>query len=152
MLIPPSPQACSCHVPALPTSISLSSDEHVRPSSCSCLLFNHPSFAYHVDAGTCNPYKASINMQGINTVLQGVSVNTYLHSPLLHRGSHSLGLCAQGRPPPLPPHPTGKTRVAHIQRSCGYALRNTLSIAEIKRAIDIIRAQVRGARIQCPLR
>mmetsp|Transcript_6759 Transcript_6759/g.18121 ORF Transcript_6759/g.18121 Transcript_6759/m.18121 type:complete len:518 (-) Transcript_6759:597-2150(-) len=35
----------------------------------------------------------------------------------------------------------GKTRVAHIQRSCGYALRNTLTIAEIKRAIDIIRSQ-----------
>ncbi|KAJ9522944.1 hypothetical protein QJQ45_023745, partial [Haematococcus lacustris] len=35
----------------------------------------------------------------------------------------------------------GKTRVAHIQRSCGYALRPTLSIAEIERAIKLIRAQ-----------
>lgn len=36
----------------------------------------------------------------------------------------------------------GKTKVAHIQRSCGYALRPTLSIAEIRRAVKIIKDQV----------
>lgn len=35
----------------------------------------------------------------------------------------------------------GKTKVAHIQRSCGYALRPTLSIANIEKAIGIIRKQ-----------
>lgn len=35
----------------------------------------------------------------------------------------------------------GVTRVAHIQRSCGYALRPTLSIEDIARAVQIIRAQ-----------
>ncbi|GIM03232.1 hypothetical protein Vretimale_8026, partial [Volvox reticuliferus] len=35
----------------------------------------------------------------------------------------------------------GKTRVAHIQRSCGYALRPTLSIDDIGRAVEIIKAQ-----------
>ena len=36
----------------------------------------------------------------------------------------------------------GKTKVAHIQRSCGYALRPTLSVEEIERAVQIIKAQV----------
>ncbi|EFJ48941.1 hypothetical protein VOLCADRAFT_117389, partial [Volvox carteri f. nagariensis] len=38
---------------------------------------------------------------------------------------------------------TGKTRVAHIQRSCGYALRPTLSVEEIGRAVQaqIIKSQ-----------
>lgn len=35
----------------------------------------------------------------------------------------------------------GVTKVAHIQRSCGYALRPTLSIAEIGKAVSIIKAQ-----------
>lgn len=35
----------------------------------------------------------------------------------------------------------GVTKVAHIQRSCGYALRPTLSIADIGRAVQIIRGQ-----------
>ncbi|KAG2449895.1 hypothetical protein HYH02_000001 [Chlamydomonas schloesseri] len=35
----------------------------------------------------------------------------------------------------------GKTKVAHIQRSCGYALRPTLSIDEIGKAVQIIKAQ-----------
>ncbi|MEW5301074.1 MAG: hypothetical protein WDW36_003956 [Sanguina aurantia] len=35
----------------------------------------------------------------------------------------------------------GKTKVAHIQRSCGYALRPTLSIDDIERAIKVIKAQ-----------
>ncbi|GFR52410.1 hypothetical protein Agub_g14981, partial [Astrephomene gubernaculifera] len=35
----------------------------------------------------------------------------------------------------------GKTRVAHIQRSCGYALRPTLSIEEIERAVKVIKSQ-----------
>ncbi|GAX82663.1 hypothetical protein CEUSTIGMA_g10089.t1 [Chlamydomonas eustigma] len=35
----------------------------------------------------------------------------------------------------------GKTKVAHIQRSCGYTLRPTLLISEIEKAIQIIRAQ-----------
>lgn len=34
-----------------------------------------------------------------------------------------------------------ETKVAQIQRSCGYALRPTLTIAEIKRATQIIKAQ-----------
>jgi hypothetical protein len=37
----------------------------------------------------------------------------------------------------------GKTKVAHVQRSCGYALRPTLSIAEIERIVRIVKAQVR---------
>ena len=41
-------------------------------------------------------------------------------------------------PPPFPPSPAaGKTRVAHIQRSCGYALRPTLSIDEIGKAVQV---------------
>ncbi|BDA45460.1 Uncharacterized protein YnbB [Coccomyxa sp. Obi] len=36
---------------------------------------------------------------------------------------------------------TPKTRVASIQRSCGYALRPTLSIAAIERAVPIIKEQ-----------
>ena len=32
--------------------------------------------------------------------------------------------------------------MAHIQRSCGYALRPTLSIADIAKAVSIIKAQV----------
>uniref|UniRef100_A0A383VT04 Uncharacterized protein n=1 Tax=Tetradesmus obliquus TaxID=3088 RepID=A0A383VT04_TETOB len=35
----------------------------------------------------------------------------------------------------------GVTKVAHIQRSCGYALRPTLTVAEIGRAVQIIKAQ-----------
>jgi len=31
----------------------------------------------------------------------------------------------------------GKTRVAHIQRSCGYALRPTLTVQEIGRAVQV---------------
>lgn len=31
----------------------------------------------------------------------------------------------------------GKTRVAHIQRSCGYALRPTLTVEEIGRAVQV---------------
>jgi hypothetical protein len=31
--------------------------------------------------------------------------------------------------------------VAHIQRSCGYALRPTLSVEEIGRAVEMIKAQ-----------
>lgn len=31
----------------------------------------------------------------------------------------------------------GKTRVAHIQRSCGYALRPTLTMQEIGRAVQV---------------
>ena len=38
----------------------------------------------------------------------------------------------------------GKTKVALIQRSCGYALRPTLSIADIERAVNIIKAQSNG--------
>jgi cystathionine beta-lyase family protein involved in aluminum resistance len=34
---------------------------------------------------------------------------------------------------------TGQTRVCHIQRSCGYALRPTLTIADIRAAITTIR-------------
>jgi len=39
----------------------------------------------------------------------------------------------------------GKTKVAHVQRSCGYALRPTLSIDEIERIVKIVKAQVGGA-------
>ncbi|KAI8477427.1 MAG: putative methionine gamma-lyase [Monoraphidium minutum] len=35
----------------------------------------------------------------------------------------------------------GKTRVAHVQRSCGYALRPTLSIDEIERIVRVVKAQ-----------
>ncbi|KAF6263851.1 methionine gamma-lyase-domain-containing protein [Scenedesmus sp. NREL 46B-D3] len=35
----------------------------------------------------------------------------------------------------------GLTKVAHIQRSCGYALRPTLTVEEIGRAVQIIKAQ-----------
>ncbi len=41
----------------------------------------------------------------------------------------------------LLPRPAGLTKVAHIQRSCGYALRPTLSVADIGRAVQIIKAQ-----------
>ena len=34
-----------------------------------------------------------------------------------------------------------ETRVAQIQRSCGYALRPTLTIAEIERAVKLIKGQ-----------
>jgi cystathionine beta-lyase family protein involved in aluminum resistance len=37
----------------------------------------------------------------------------------------------------------GKTKVAHVQRSCGYALRPTLSIGEIERIVKVVKAQVR---------
>ena len=37
----------------------------------------------------------------------------------------------------------GKTKVAHVQRSCGYALRPTLSVEEIERIVKIVKAQVR---------
>lgn len=52
------------------------------------------------------------------------------HSHLKPRPTLALWMCA------------GKTKVAHIQRSCGYALRPTLSIDDIERAIKIIKAQV----------
>jgi cystathionine beta-lyase family protein involved in aluminum resistance len=32
----------------------------------------------------------------------------------------------------------GVTKVAHIQRSCGYALRPTLTVEEIGRAVQVI--------------
>jgi cystathionine beta-lyase family protein involved in aluminum resistance len=34
----------------------------------------------------------------------------------------------------------GVTRVCHIQRSCGYCLRPTFTVAEIREAIGIIRS------------
>ncbi len=38
----------------------------------------------------------------------------------------------------LPSPGSGKTRVAHIQRACGYTLRPTLSIAEIEKAVQVM--------------
>jgi hypothetical protein len=38
----------------------------------------------------------------------------------------------------------GRTRVAHVQRSCGYALRPTLSMEEIARIVEVVKAQVGG--------
>ncbi len=35
----------------------------------------------------------------------------------------------------------GRTRVALVQRSCGYALRPTLSIADIARAVEVIKGR-----------
>jgi hypothetical protein len=44
----------------------------------------------------------------------------------------------------------GKTKVAHVQRSCGYALRPTLSIEEIERIVKIVKAQVGwGSACRC---
>ncbi|KAF8066226.1 ynbB [Scenedesmus sp. PABB004] len=41
----------------------------------------------------------------------------------------------------------GKTRVAHIQRSCGYALRPTLTVEQIGRAVQVIKAQDPGVLV-----
>jgi cystathionine beta-lyase family protein involved in aluminum resistance len=59
---------------------------------------------------------------------------TYRELPLAAEGSIDWEALATAVVP-------GKTKVAHIQRSCGYALRPTLSIANIEKAIEIIRRQ-----------
>lgn len=59
---------------------------------------------------------------------------TYRELPLAPEGSIDWQALAAAIVP-------GKTKVAHIQRSCGYALRPTLSIANIEKAIEIIRKQ-----------
>jgi cystathionine beta-lyase family protein involved in aluminum resistance len=43
----------------------------------------------------------------------------------------------------------GKTKVVHVQRSCGYALRPTLSIEEIERVVKMVKAQVRALLCVC---
>lgn len=35
----------------------------------------------------------------------------------------------------------GRTKVVHVQRSCGYALRPTLSVEEIGRIVEVVKAQ-----------
>jgi cystathionine beta-lyase family protein involved in aluminum resistance len=55
---------------------------------------------------------------------------TYRELPLHASG----GLDWQGLAAAVVP---GRTRVAHIQRSCGYALRPTLTVEEIGRAVQV---------------
>jgi cystathionine beta-lyase family protein involved in aluminum resistance len=55
---------------------------------------------------------------------------TYRELPLNPNG----GLDWEGLATAIVP---GKTRVAHIQRSCGYALRPTLTVKEIGRAVQV---------------
>ena len=57
------------------------------------------------------------------------------HCPWLGQGS------CQGRSVLNPDVACAGTRVAHIQRSCGYALRPTLDIGEIDAAVQAIKAQ-----------
>ena len=51
-----------------------------------------------------------------------------------------FGLCYSAPCTPCPCCTAG-TRVALIQRSCGYALRPTLTIADIERAAALVKAQ-----------
>lgn len=51
---------------------------------------------------------------------------TYAELPLTPSGSVDLAAVARGIVP-------GRTRVVYVQRSCGYAMRPTLTIAEIRR-------------------
>lgn len=59
---------------------------------------------------------------------------TYRELPLNPNG----GLDWEGLATAIVP---GKTRVAHTQRSCGYALRPTLTVQEIGRAVQVIKDQ-----------
>lgn len=76
-----------------------------------------------------------------------------------HRGRHFAALlpCVTQRSavqkaahPARPARPpASETKVALVQRSCGYALRPTLRIDEIERAVAAIKAQVTGRGGHC---
>jgi len=55
---------------------------------------------------------------------------TYAELPLTPSGSVDLAAVARGIVP-------GRTRVVYVQRSCGYAMRPTLTIAEIRRVVEV---------------
>ncbi|GBF88519.1 aluminum resistance [Raphidocelis subcapitata] len=59
---------------------------------------------------------------------------SYRELPLAPGGAVDWGALARAVVP-------GRTRVAHVQRSCGYALRPTLSIDEIERIVRVVKAQ-----------
>ncbi len=83
--------------------------------------------------------RESVAVQRVTYTHTHCHTHTHTHIHNTHIFPLSLSLSIS---PSLPP--PGKTRVAHIQRSCGYALRPTLSIADIAKAVKIIKEQVRA--------